>query len=1068
MNLFRHAARRHTILLLSTALVVGLCGAAQAANVGAKSSRNTTRSEHSKLLHAYGRLPLSFIPNAGQTNPRVHFYAQGPGYSFAFTRKEAVLAFTHKRHGLALGLRFVGSSANARLEGQRRLAGTVNYLLGNDRTKWRTSLPTYGTVAYRNLWPGVDMVFKGGNGRLKYEFLVRPGAHVPEIGLAYRGADGVALDRRGNLRIRTLLGLVTDTRPLSYQVVRGRRMPVESRFVLREGGAYGFAVGDYNPRSPLVIDPGLLYSTFLGGSATDQGLAIAVDAAGDAYVTGLTGSTNFPTTAGAFHTTYYGGTSDAFVTKLNPAGTGLVYSTYLGGSGTDEGHAIAVDQSGAAYVTGFTTSTNFPTAAALPPPSVASDTSYNGGQDAFVTKVNPAGTGLSYSTYLGGSNNDQGLGIAVNTSGEAYVTGFTESTQSSFPFTPAALDNTANGGQDAFLTVVNQFGTGNAYSSFLGGSGDDQGLGIALDPNGDAFLTGQTTGGFPTTAGAFDTSFNGAPTDAFVTRFNFVSSGLSGDVFVMTYSTYLGGGGDDRGFGIGVDGTGNAYVTGRTQGLPTTPGAFDTSQNGSFDAFVTKFNPAGTAPLLYSTYLGGGGNDQGRSIAVDAAGDAHVTGRTGSTNFPTSVGAYDTSFNGVNDAFVTKLNPTGTAPLIYSTYLGGGGDDQGFGLAIDATGAVYATGLTGSADFPTTTGAADTSFNGVTDAFVTKLLTIGAPASLMLTPATATNPVGTPHTVTATVRDAVGQPVPGVTVRFSVTGANTASGFCVTEANGQCAFTYTGTHSGTDAITAYADTNNDNLQEAGEPTGAATKIWTPGAPATLTLMPATATNTVGEQHCVTATVLDAFGNPVPGITVLFSVPTHVATFAHPFEGSDTTDANGEATFCFTASLPGMDDIHAYADTNNSNTQDLGEPFDDATKIWMPPASTAFCEVTITNGGWIYALNGDNASFGGNAKVSDDGSTVQGNEEYQDHGPADARNVSSIELLATTCTTDTQPQTATIFGRATIDGAGDFFFRIDVTDAGVGGSNDSYSIIMSDGYDSGQQQLEGGNVTIHKS
>jgi Bacterial Ig-like domain (group 1) len=337
----------------------------------------------------------------------------------------------------------------------------------------------------------------------------------------------------------------------------------------------------------------------------------------------------------------------------------------------------------------------------------------------------------------------------------------------------------------------------------------------------------------------------------------------------------------------------------------------------------------------------------------------------------------------------------------------------------------------------------------------------------MLSPPTDTNPAGTPHTVTATVSDFGGRPVPGVTVRFTVTGANSASGQCTTGANGQCQFTYTGTHAGLDTITAYADSNNNSTQDAGEPMGTATKIWVAGPAATLTLTPAADTNTVGDQHCVTATVRDAFLNPVSGVTVRFSVPTHVATFAHPFEGSATTNASGQAMFCFTASLPGTDAIHAYADTNNSGTQDAGEPFGDATKVWTPPPSTAFCEVTITNGGWITAVNGDRANFGGNAKVSNDGSSVQGSEEYQDQGPADPRNVKSTQILATTCTTDTQPQAASIFGRATIDGSGDFVFRIDVTDGGNGGSTDSYGIMLSDGYSSGQQPLGGGNVDIHK-
>jgi hypothetical protein len=1225
-------------------------------------------------LAAYGKLPLAFVPNAGQSDARVRYSAQVPGASFAFTPQDArfTLAKDAARR-VALQLGFLRANPDPTLEGRRLGSTTVNYIIGRDPAAWHTGLPTYGELAYRNLWPGVDMVFKAGDGRLEYEFLVHPGGRAADIGLAYRGAQDVSLDRRGNLRIETALGALSDTRPVSYQVIDGKRVPVDSRFVVRGGTAYGFAVGTYDPRRPLVIDPGLVYSTLLGGSGADQGLGIAVDATGNSYVTGFTGSTNFPTQS-AFDSSYNGGSSDVFVTKLNATGTALVYSTYLGGSGDDQGLGIAVDTTGSAYLTGFTTSSNFPTKVDLPPPATASDTSANGGEDAFVTKLNPTG-GLAYSTYLGGSNNDRGEAIAV-AAGQAYVTGFTESTQSSFPFTPAALDPTANGGQDVFLTIVGPFGEGNGYSSFLGGSGDDQGLGIALDPAGDVFLTGQTTGSFPTTPGAFDTTFNGSPTDAFVTRLNFTGRDLSGYHFVMLYSTYHGGGGDDRGFGIAVDGTGNAYVTGRTQGLAVTTGAFDTSQNGSFDAFVTKFNPGGTAPLLYSTYLGGAGNDQGRSIAINPAGEAHVTGRTGSTNFPTTAGAFDRTFNGVNDAFVTKFNAAATG-LTYSTYLGGSGDDQGFGLALDGVGAVYATGLTGSSDFPTTAGSYDTTFNGNTDAFVTKLdliagpitLTLepaadtnpvgtphtvtatarnaalqpvagvtvrftvtganptsgssvtnasgqatftytgtvagpdaitayadtnnnnvrdgeepmapaakvwtpGPPATLVLTPAADTNEVGNPHTVTATVRDAFLNPVPNVTVRFTVTGANPTSGSDVTDANGQATFTYTGTHTGTDTITAYADTNGNGSQDAGEPSGTATKAWTPGPPAKLTLTPATATNTVGDphtvtatvtdqydnpvpgvtvrfsvsgantasgadvtdangrasftyigtntgtdtvtayadtnhngvqdpgepsgtatkhwragppatltlapeaatntvgdRHCVTATLKDRFGNPVPGIAVRFSVPTHIATFAHPFSGSDVTDANGEATFCFTASLPGTDAIHAYADTNNDGTQDApppagDEPFADAAKVWTLPASTEFCEVKVTDGGWIIAVNDDRASFGGNAKVPEGASEVQGQEQYTDHGPADPRDVHSIELTAMTCTDDLH--SATIFGRATVDGSGDYVFRIDVTDGGQGGSNDSYGIILSDGYASGQQDLRGGNVTIHKT
>ena len=274
------------------------------------------------------------------------------------------------------------------------------------------------------------------------------------------------------------------------------------------------------------------------------------------------------------------------------------------------------------------------------------------------------------------------------------------------------------------------------------------------------------------------------------------------------------------------------------------------------------------------------------------------------------------------------------------------------------------------------------------------------PAFVTLDPLTATNTVGTQHCVTATVTDASTNPIEGVTVRFSVTLANPTTGSDVTDADGEAEFCYTGTVAGGDAITAYADTNNDGTQDVDEPSGAATKTWTPGPPATLVLDPAADTNTVGEDHTVTATVEDAFGNPVPGVTVRFSVTG--ATFPTPSSGSDVTDANGEATFTYSAALPGPDAITAYADTDNDTTQDGTEPAGAATKLWILPPNTAFCEVKITQGGWIIAINGDRASFGGNAKVTDDGTSVQGQENYQDHGPAQPSHVHSIELLATTC------------------------------------------------------------------
>ena len=1030
-----------------------------------------------QLLSAFHKLPLAFVPNRGQTDARVRYSVRQGAMSVFFTRAEAMLALTNGSRGTALALRFLGASPAA-IEGRRPGQGRVSYLLGNDPETWRTDLPTYGQIVYRNLWPGVDMSFRGRGGRLEYEFMVRPGATVEDLRLAYRGAKGVALDGNGNLAIRTRVGVMTDTRPHSYQVIGDKRVPVESHFVLQPHGSFGFALGKYDRSRPLVIDPGLVYSTYLGGSSDDNGFAVATDAAGNAYVTGLTASSNFPTTPGAFDTSYNGGASDVFVTKLNAAGTGLVYSTFLGGNSGDQGLAIAVDGNGNAYVTGFTGSTNFPVRAdtgQIPPGSFVYRGSYQGGAtDAFVTKLNATGTGLVFSTFAGGSGADQGWGIAVHSSGDVYVTGDTTSTN--WAATTNGLQKSNQGGMDAFFLRLDRFAAAAGYMTYLGGSGSDSARAIAIDASRNVYLTGGTSSSnFPTALGSFDTSANGGE-DAFVTKLNFLGSTMAtGDTYAIGYSTYLGGSGaTDRGLGITIDGARNAYVTGITNStnFPTTGGAFATTYaGGAFDAFVTKLNPMGSAPLVYSTYLGGSGDDRGQGIALDSANDAHVVGRTASSNFPTTPGAFDTTHNGGDDAFVTKLNPAGSAPLLYSTFLGGstgpsGNNDRGMAIALDATANAYVTGLTGSSNFPTTPGAFDTSYNGGgADGFVTKLDMIGAAQTMTLTPATATNTVGNPHTVTATVQDFGGRPVPGVTVRFSVTGANTASGSSTTNASGQATFTYTGTNAGPDAISAYADTNNNTTREVTEPSAAASKLWTPGTPATLTLTPSAATNPVGTQHCVTATVKDAFGNPVPNVTVRFSVPTAVATHASPSSGSATTNASGQATFCYSAALPGTDAIHAFADTTPNGTQDVGEPFGDAAKVWTLPPSTAFCEVTITDGGWIIADNGDKASFGGNAKVASDGSTVQGHQEYQDHGPAQPLNVNSIELTATTCSSDLK--NATIFGRATINGSGDHVFRIDVTDMGSPGTNDNYGIILDTGYVSGQKQLQGGNITIHK-
>jgi hypothetical protein len=691
-----------------------------------------------RALDAYGKLPLSFIPNAGQMDPSVRFYAQGAGYGFYFTDDRAVLAFTRRAthaerremlglpgrrrdgpptatatRGVALELRFLGASPTAKLHAKRRGTGTVNYLLGADPAQWRRELPTYEQLAYQGLWPGVDMRFRGAGGELKYEFVLGPGASPQRIRLAYAGAEDLSLGRDGSLLIDTPLGTLEDARPRAHQHIGGRNIPVETRYVLMRaaggGRGYGFKLGAYDPRYHVVVDPGLAYSTFLGGTGTDLALGIAVDRRGSAYVTGSTGSADFPTTAGAFDTSHNGGGDDAFVTKLDAAGRALVYSTFLGGTSSDFGLGIAVDRRGSAYVTGSTTSADFPTTAG------AFDASFNGNSDAFVTKLDAAGNALAYSTFLGSISFDGGFAIAVDRRGSAYVTGSTLSAD--FPTTAGAFDTSLDGFGfgDAFVTKLDAAGDALAYSTFLGGTGGETARGIAVDRRGSAYVTGEVSSAdFPTTAAAFDASFNGGGDDAFVTKLDATGGALA-------YSTFLGGMGADLAKGVAVDRRGSAYVTGETffsSDFPTTAGAFDTSLNGFDDAFVTKLDATGDT-LAYSTFLGGSAFETGYGIAVDRRGSAYVTGSTESADFPTSPDAFDTSRNG-EDAFVTKLNAAGGA-LAYSTFLGGSGFESGFGIAVDRRGSAYVTGSTTSADFPTSAGAFDTSFNGNGDAFVTKL-----------------------------------------------------------------------------------------------------------------------------------------------------------------------------------------------------------------------------------------------------------------------------------------------------------------------------------------------------------
>lgn len=681
-------------------------------------------------LKSYGKLSLAFEANQGQIDHQVQFLARGSGYGLFLTSTEAVLALRQpakhgedirnrsavatasvQTHGAVLRMSLVGASTAPQAVGLEELPGKVNYFIGNDPTRWRADVPTYARVKYQDVYPGVDMIYYGNQRQLEYDLVVAPGTDPDVIALRFAGSKTLSLSPQGDLVQKVAGGEVVLRKPNLYQEVNGARRAIQGAYELRTQHRVGFQIGDYDTTRPLVIDPVLVYSTYLGGSMGDEGQGIAVDGTGNAYVTGYTKSTNFPT-LNPFQPAYGGGSDDAFVAKLNPAGNALVYCTYLGGSLGDNlahfgnnGNSIAVDGAGNAYVTGTTKSPNFPTVNAY-------QATFGGGsQDAFVAKLSPAGNALLYSTYLGGGLSDIGIGIAVDNTGKAYVAGKTESTN--FPIMNA-YQATLGGNSDAFVVKFNGAGNALVYSTYLGGFGADEGNGIAVDSAGNAFVAGNTfSPNFPIN-NPYQSTYGGG-WDAFVTKLNPAGNAL-------VYSTYLGGSSHEYGTGnlIAVDGAGSAYVTGTTSSTNfPVMNAYQGTLSASANAFVTKFNAAGNA-IVYSTYLGGssGTNTNATGIAVDNAGSAYITGFT-STNFPTVNPVQATYGGGTGDAFVTKFNAAGNA-LLFSTYLGGSGVDSSWGIAVDSTGSAYITGNTTSTNFPTVN-PFQANATGPTDGFVAKI-----------------------------------------------------------------------------------------------------------------------------------------------------------------------------------------------------------------------------------------------------------------------------------------------------------------------------------------------------------
>jgi uncharacterized protein (TIGR03437 family) len=756
-------------MLLTKHYCTMLCVIGLAGSFGVSATSVPPDGRQARLKQSVLEAPLRFEANQGQTDRRVKFVSRGPGYTVLLSASDAILNL----RGGPVRMTLRGSRPSAVADGVDPLPGVSNYLIGNDRSKWRTGVESFGRVRFHGVYPAIDLVYYGSQRKLEYDFVVSPGANPADIDLEFDGAERLSLNAAGDLVIDGPAGRVCEHRPVIYQENGSLRTPIDGGYVVEPGNRARFRLAAYDHRRKLVIDPKLSYSTYIGGSGDDGIFEIAVDSTGYTYIGGVTGSADFPVHAGlglGFSANQATGDmmhdiatkalpsafGDGFVAKLAPDGKTLVYCTYLGGQSADGVDALAIDANGNVAIMGATASTDFPVTANAYRSSVGAVDSM------FVAELNAAGNRLTYSTYFGQSQaildlSLEGNGIAIDSTGKIVIAGqamANDPDQSpDLPIKNAA--QSGFGGQmDAFVAKFDPSKSGDAslvFSTYLGGSGLDSALYAVTDANNNIYVRGGTcSGNFPITANAYQTTRSGN-CDAFLTELSPAGQ--------ITYSTFLGGsgaeygatpaatmgpfsllaslglsaanyqifsspfGGSYFGSGLAVDSGGFVYVTGATTStdFPTTSGAYRSSNSsGALTAFITKLDPrqSGKAGLIYSTLIGAG---RARAVAVDSAGYAYVTGETQDDNFPVTAGAIQATHGGGWDLFFSVIGTDGKS-LPYSTYLGGSADEQGlFGIKLDPTGDVFIGAASQSTNYPVTTGALQTTNHGGWDGVITKI-----------------------------------------------------------------------------------------------------------------------------------------------------------------------------------------------------------------------------------------------------------------------------------------------------------------------------------------------------------